>query len=60
MNIVICGPPVAGKGTQADYLVNEFNLFKVSTGDLLRKETETKSDLGSKIKDIISFFNITM
>jgi len=53
MNIVIFGPPGAGKGTQADFLVSEFKLLKVSTGDLLRKEIEKESDLGLEIKDII-------
>ena len=38
MNTVIFGPPGAGKGTQADNLVKNYNLFKVSAGDLLRKE----------------------
>ena len=53
VNIVLFGPPGAGKGTQANNLVNEFNLFKVSTGDLLRDEIKKKSQLGGKIKSII-------
>ena len=47
------GPPGAGKGTQSENLVRDFNLFKVSTGDLLREEVKSKSSLGIKIKDII-------
>ena len=47
------GPPGAGKGTQAVNIVKEFNFLKVSTGDLLRKETKKKSLLGIKIQSII-------
>ena len=52
-NIVLFGPPGAGKGTQANNLISEFNLFKVSTGDLLRDKIKRKSQLGAKIKSII-------
>ena len=38
MNIVMFGPPGAGKGTQSENLVKDYNLFKISTGDLLREE----------------------
>ena len=50
MNIILFGPPGAGKGTQADIIVKNFNLHKISTGDLLRNEMEQKTDLGLKIK----------
>ena len=54
MNIILFGPPGAGKGTQGDNLSKDLNLFKISTGDLLRKEIEKKNDLGEKIKSIIN------
>ena len=54
MNIILFGPPGAGKGTQAEKIVKSFNLYKVSTGDLLRQEVEKKTDLGKKIKSILS------
>ena len=53
MNIILFGPPGAGKGTQSDTLVKDYNLYKVSTGDLLRDEIKKKSSLGNKIKIII-------
>jgi adenylate kinase len=54
MNIIIFGPPGAGKGTQSDFIVKKFNLFKLSTGDLLRDEINKKTSLGIKITSIVN------
>ena len=54
MNIVIFGPPGAGKGTQSKYLSKKYNLHQLSTGELLRKEISNKTDLGYKISSIIN------
>ncbi len=54
MNVIIFGPPGAGKGTQANNIVNKFNLNQVSTGDLLRNEVKNQTDIGKDIENIIS------
>tara|TARA_A100000164_G_C21665283_1_gene656903 strand:- start:30 stop:593 length:564 start_codon:yes stop_codon:yes gene_type:complete len=54
VNVIIFGPPGAGKGTQAINIVKKFNLYQVSTGDLLRKEVKDKTDIGKDIEKIIS------
>ena len=53
MNLIIFGPPGAGKGTQANKLAKDFNLYKISTGDLLREEVKKKTSLGKEIKSIL-------
>jgi len=53
VNIILFGPPGAGKGTQSDNLVKDLDLYKISTGDLLREEVQKKSALGDKIKFIL-------
>ena len=54
MNIVIFGPPGAGKGTQSNLIVKKFNLHQLSTGELLRKEIKDSSSLGNQISSIIN------
>ena len=54
MNIVIFGPPGAGKGTQSKFIVNKYNLYQLSTGDLLRNEIKNKTELGSEISSIMN------
>ena len=54
MNVVIFGPPGAGKGTQSNNIVKKYNLYQVSTGDLLRNEVKNQTDVGKVIENIIS------
>ena len=58
MNIVIFGPPGAGKGTQSNLIVKEFNLYQLSTGELLRSEIKNKTKLGQQISSIINSGNL--
>ena len=53
MNLVLIGPPGAGKGTQAKSICEKFNLCHLSTGDILRNEVSKQTDLGKQAKDII-------
>ena len=54
MNLILFGPPGAGKGTQAQLIVKKHNYFQLSTGDLLRNEIKKKTKSGNQIEKIIS------
>ena len=58
MNIVIFGPPGAGKGTQSNFIAKKFKLHQLSTGALLRNEIQNKTNLGKKISSIINAGNL--
>ena len=52
-NIILLGPPGAGKGTQADLICDLFDIPKISTGDMLREAVASGSELGIKVSEIL-------
>ena len=58
LNIILCGAPGSGKGTQSELLVEKYGLQHLSTGDVLRAEIRSGSELGKEIDEIISQGNL--
>ena len=58
MNIVVFGPPGAGKGTQSKFIVKKYNLYQLSTGELLRNEIINKTALGAEVSSIMNSGNL--
>ena len=58
LNIILCGAPGSGKGTQSDFIVKKYGLQHLSTGDILREEIQSGSELGKEIDSLISHGNL--
>ena len=58
MNLIILGPPGAGKGTQATFIASEFNIPHISTGDMLREAIKKETYLGQKAKEVMDAGNL--
>lgn len=58
MNIILFGPPGAGKGTQSQFIKEKYNLTYFSTGDILREEMAAETEIGLKVKEIIANGNL--
>ena len=54
MNLILFGPPGAGKGTQAKYLTKKLNAFQISTGDMLREEIQKDTEIGKQIINVMN------
>ena len=54
MNVILFGAPGAGKGTQANFLINEFDLIQISTGDMLREAVKHQTEVGKKVENIMA------
>ena len=54
INVVIFGPPGAGKGTQSDKLIQKYGFIHISTGDLFRWHTKNETPLGKQVKEIMN------
>ena len=58
LNIILCGAPGSGKGTQSDLIVKKYGLQHLSTGDALRAEIKSGSELGKEIDELIAGGNL--
>ena len=54
LNLILCGAPGCGKGTQSEFIVNKYGLTHLSTGELMRQEMASESELGQILKSYIS------